>query len=216
MTVVIWQVDSNDLEQQASLERAGWSLTNLKLRGANSDLLLFAKEFGSQQAAEQLVSAVPTADFVRDSQFMHALHSESSGIGELWPNDIAAQKLSPADAAVRRRYLRAVADMAEEMVKQVKVWKVLAWVAVVIVALTLIFGGVQISHVVGKVTSSDATGYQLIGIIFALAVFVASPGVLFLLGRPLKGIDEWTPDGVLKSEKEGDDGGEGEGEDPKT
>jgi hypothetical protein len=30
-------------------------------------------------------------------------------------------------------------------------------------------------------------------LLFALAVFVASPLAIFVLGRPLKGIDEWSP-----------------------
>lgn len=30
-------------------------------------------------------------------------------------------------------------------------------------------------------------------LLFALAVFVASPLAIFVIGRPLKGIDEWSP-----------------------
>ena len=35
--------------------------------------------------------------------------------------------------------------------------------------------------------------WELSLLLFALAVFVASPLAIFVLGRPLKGVDEWSP-----------------------
>jgi hypothetical protein len=35
--------------------------------------------------------------------------------------------------------------------------------------------------------------WELSLLLFALAVFVASPLAIFVIGRPLKGVDEWAP-----------------------
>ena len=41
-------------------------------------------------------------------------------------------------------------------------------------------------------------------ILFALAVFVASPLTIFVIGRPLKGIDEWAPTLSMSKKEDGD------------
>jgi membrane protein implicated in regulation of membrane protease activity len=44
----------------------------------------------------------------------------------------------------------------------------------------------------------------LAGVVFALALFAVSPAVLLLLGRPLAGLDNWTP-GAAGADGKGDD-----------
>ena len=61
--------------------------------------------------------------------------------------------------------------------------------------------------------------WELSFVIFALAVFVASPLAVFILERPLAGIDKWTPtfkdgDGAAGKDEEDGDGEGKEGKDP--
>ena len=63
--------------------------------------------------------------------------------------------------------------------------------------------------------------WELSFVIFALAVFVASPLAVFILERPLAGIDKWTPtfpkdggDGAAGKDEEDGDGEGKEGKNP--
>ncbi|HMS74527.1 hypothetical protein [Gordonia sp. (in: high G+C Gram-positive bacteria)] len=208
MPTVSYKIRKDDTEGEARLQAAGWTETDL-VRDGEDDYVIYLLEFESWADAAATVAAIPDAAILVDSSkrplprdglqaFMtQEPHSAVSTLSSVF------EKIPESDAKIRRRYLRAVALMAEKLVEQAEAWKKLAFFAAGLSVALLVFSGFVIRDVAGKVQASASVGYQLIGVIFALTVFVASPGVLFLLGRPLKGVDEWTPDGVMKSEKGG-------------
>jgi hypothetical protein len=56
-----------------------------------------------------------------------------------------------------------------------------------------IFAAEMTAWLIAIAADKQITGWSLPAAIFALAVFAASPTVLLLRERPLRGIDEWMP-----------------------
>jgi hypothetical protein len=84
--------------------------------------------------------------------------------------------------------------------QQVDKWTSLADVGIGLLIVTLVFGMAMSAWVIYLAAADKLDDWAVPTAIFALAVFIASPAVLLLRERPLKGIDQWTPSGAAREE----------------
>lgn len=92
-----------------------------------------------------------------------------------------------------------------ELLSNLKMWRWLAVCAVAALAVGLITCLIAIMVLaVTKIKDDELDGPSFALIIFTFAVFVASPAVLLLLGRPLVGVDNYAP-GITSSKDEDKD-----------
>ncbi len=87
--------------------------------------------------------------------------------------------------------------MLAEALKQSVAWRDLAKTGKRVLLALTVFAAVIVAlltHLLFRTTNSlDPWAYSVA--VFALAVFALSPAALLIIERPLKGIDEWTPEG---------------------
>jgi hypothetical protein len=131
-------------------------------------------------------------------------------VSEDAPNDISPDR--ELDAAIRDHVQRLVnaevvvqalqergldPEVRRALIDQLNAWIRLAEFAKWLSVGLAIGAGIISAFLIYAMTWQDLfTGSSLweFGLIlFALAVFVASPLAIFVLGRPLKGVDEWAP-----------------------
>jgi hypothetical protein len=93
-----------------------------------------------------------------------------------------------AQAGIYTRLLKKRLKLVDELVASLTAWRRLAYSAAVVLLLVLVFASSLLWVLRSKV--ADLSGFELTGVIVALAVFVISPAVLLLLERPLKQLDE--------------------------
>ncbi|WP_156750686.1 hypothetical protein [Mycobacterium sp. 852013-50091_SCH5140682] len=116
--------------------------------------------------------------------------------------DIILSKLG-LPAGEHEKFLAQVVEAAKETNNQIKTWRKLAWGAVILLVLGLVAAVFFTYWSFQLVADGKINGYELIAIVFVLALVAISPAVLLLLQRPLKGIDQWAP----TLSKPHDDGG---------
>ena len=83
--------------------------------------------------------------------------------------------------------------IASEMNSQFAKWRKIAGWGVGILIATVIFAAVAGAYVLYWAAHDAIDDWAAATLIFVLALFAASPAVLLLRERPLKGIDEWMP-----------------------
>jgi hypothetical protein len=102
-----------------------------------------------------------------------------------------------------------VVVLLDEFHQQAQKWTRLAefgvWLLIACLAFTMAMTGWLISIAADK----QISGWSLPAAIFALALFAASPAVLLLRERPLKGMDEWMPGAEPSKSSHGDAAGKG-------
>ena len=88
-------------------------------------------------------------------------------------------------------------DVRKAIIRQLDAWVRLAKFAASLSALLAVFSIAVIVALLAVMADDDvfATSrlWEFALVLFALAVFVASPLTIFVVGRPLKGVDEWSP-----------------------
>ncbi|MFZ2528758.1 MAG: hypothetical protein WAX14_14080 [Rhodococcus sp. (in: high G+C Gram-positive bacteria)] len=220
MALVSWRVDKADAEQASALKAAGWLRMDASWDGDDPNLETYTRDIPNPEAALYLADAVPQAKIIPSVDLPLPYPTQLTALAPpgniiAWPSKPDGE-LSAADAEERTKYLTQVVALAGEMVTQAKVWRGLGIAGAVAVAAALGFSIFFIWKLIDKIPENNLNGIHLIFIVFTFAVFIISPGVLLILGRPLKSLDEWTPDGILKSDKPGDDKAkEPNSEDPK-
>jgi hypothetical protein len=90
-------------------------------------------------------------------------------------------------------YLAEVVKLAAEVNHQVRVWRKLALPAVILMVVGIVAAGGFTYKGFQLVSNGKMNGYELVVVIFVLALVAISPAVLLLLQRPLKSVDEWSP-----------------------
>lgn len=80
---------------------------------------------------------------------------------------------------------------AIEVNRHLWTWRGLAWCVPVLLLGTLLATFNIAYRLLDKVQNID--GWQLAALLFVLALVAISPATLLLIGRPLKGLDEWNP-----------------------
>ncbi|MET1035665.1 MAG: hypothetical protein ABWX68_10565 [Arthrobacter sp.] len=112
--------------------------------------------------------------------------------------DAHAQRVAVARAAEAEaraaRYLQ-FNELVGEVVKDRKMWRALAPVAIVVLIVTLIVAYNLTTTVIGKIGTEGMSGWEAAILVFVFALVAISPVVLLLLERPLAGIDAWSPSG---------------------
>jgi hypothetical protein len=103
------------------------------------------------------------------------------------------------------QFLSAAAATAVEIKAQTKTWGRLIWPAVAILVVGVLASFVFTARGFDLVAKNQMKGYELVGVIFVLALTAISPAVLLLLQRPLAGIDAWSPGALKQDDKKGDD-----------
>lgn len=132
---------------------------------------------------------------------------KSQRTGTLWLASREAALFSELDGAQRTDIAKktftqrlGIAEqgvaMATELVTAVKWWRYIS-IAAILIFVALIIVSVQLISQHMK----DNSGLEFAAIIFALALFCASPATLLLLQRPLKGLDEWSPSKATEEKK---------------
>src|SRR6185437_12765981 len=86
-------------------------------------------------------------------------------------------------------------DTARELLEHMRVWQSLAKSVPALLYACLAISTVLAGLAFTLAFKKDINGSELALLIFVLALFAVSPSVLFLLERPLKGIDDWSPSG---------------------
>jgi hypothetical protein len=109
-----------------------------------------------------------------------------------------------------RKLTTRTADLMDSIKDDRDTWRDTARIGRWVFIGTLAVAALAIVYVLVR-TADVMDSWAVPAIIFALAVFAASPAALFLLARPLQDIDTWTPSGESKAKEE-----EGEAEDEET
>jgi hypothetical protein len=114
----------------------------------------------------------------------------------------AAQEVELARAGVKAANLHTTMTqernaealkLVAERRKQVQKWTQLALPGLIALAVTTVFGMAATAWLILLAGRGKISSWSLPAAIFVLALFAASPAVLLLRERPLKGIDEWKP-----------------------
>jgi hypothetical protein len=85
----------------------------------------------------------------------------------------------------------------EAFIRQLDAWVSLAtfakWLSAGLAIGSALFSVFLLSAMTWDDLFAGSSLWEFALIVFALAVFVASPLTIFVVGRPLKGVDEWAP-----------------------
>ncbi|MGI8882509.1 MAG: hypothetical protein ACR2KJ_18790 [Jatrophihabitans sp.] len=125
--------------------------------------------------------------------FGHVAASRLSNLAEdiLRQREGVSEELTHAGKA-RAELLDKVVTMSDEVLQQARRWRALSLVGTAALMLTTAFAAVLVCVILGKI-GHGVNGYSAAVLVFSLAVFAASPAVLLLNERPLKGVDSWSP-----------------------
>ncbi|WP_445154536.1 hypothetical protein ACTWLI_14835 [Arthrobacter sp. Hor0625] len=105
-------------------------------------------------------------------------------------------------ARERAILLSEVVGMAAAMKDQVKAWTSLAGKVPGLLVLSVLLGALFVGWSLMLVQQGKLTGLELALLAFVFALVSISPATLLLLGRPLKGMDDWTPDKLFGADKD--------------
>jgi hypothetical protein len=85
----------------------------------------------------------------------------------------------------------------DAFIRQLDAWVSLAkfakWLSAGLAIGSALFSAFLVSAMTWEDLFAGSSLWEFALIVFALAVFVASPLTIFVIGRPLKGVDEWAP-----------------------
>jgi hypothetical protein len=111
------------------------------------------------------------------------------------------RRVAEAELVEQRAGIAAVMkETFAEARDQMKLWREFAWVGILLLLAATVFAAIEIVHVINLASDKKIDGTLAPIIIFILAIFAISPAVLLILGRPLKGLDEFTPAGPTSGE----------------
>lgn len=105
-------------------------------------------------------------------------------------------------AAAASRMLDSEVSMAKAIEVQFAAWTKLAKKVPWLLLLTTLIGALLVTACLYLVDRGKLDGWQLVFLIFVLALTAISPATLLLVGRPLAGLDKWTPDAIFGGGKE--------------
>jgi hypothetical protein len=105
--------------------------------------------------------------------------------------------LQPRDAVTVLQVPGLDPKVRDALIEQLKAWVDLANFAKSLSVGLAIGSGVLILFILSAMTWNDLFAgsgiWEFSLFLFVLAVFIASPLAIFVIGRPLKGVDEWSP-----------------------
>lgn len=112
-------------------------------------------------------------------------------------------QLNPNDrAAAASKLLESEVSMAKAIEVQFDAWTKLARKVPWLLLLTTVISALLVAACLYLVDRGRLDGWQLVFLIFVLALTAISPATLLLVGRPLAGLDKWTPDAIFGGGKE--------------
>jgi hypothetical protein len=102
----------------------------------------------------------------------------------------------------RVKHLAATIGGVAERVNHMKEWRRIAkWGVGILIATTAVAAWALRYLLTGPVEDGTMSGETFSLVVFVLALFAASPAMLLLLERPLKGLDSWSPGGKSDATK---------------
>lgn len=113
--------------------------------------------------------------------------------------DARQKEIDAAEEAVQLRKQTVaqqveVTKMLEELLAHLKMWTSLANTGRLVLWATVGFSCLAVAALLWMAWDSKFDDWATLPLaIFAIALFAISPAVLLILGRPLKGLDEWAP-----------------------
>lgn len=144
------------------------------------------------------------------SQLAERILEKQHGLDQ---SQLRADSLVGDFQAERVNLMKQAVAAATETNEHLKTWKHLAHSVIPLLALSTIAAFIFIWNLFPLVASERMSGWEMAVVIFVLALVAVSPATLLLVGRPLKGLDEWGPGAQEKKAEEApskDDGTEGE------
>ncbi len=157
-----------------------------------------AKSYLQTLVQRELLTLAPEMVLVNEMTEDHISSEKQKLLGEVLNVKLAV----PTKHA---QFLSAAAATADEIKAQTKTWGRLIWPAVAILVVGVFVSFMFTARGFDLVAKNQMKGYELIGVIFVLALTAISPAVLLLLQRPLAGIDTWSPGASKQDDKKGDD-----------
>lgn len=139
-----------------------------------------------------------------EAVLLDGLRDKSIPDGELAIEIICSKIGTPSGE--HRKLLAEVVATAKEVQNQTTTWGRLAWPAFALLVAGLGASGYFTYRGFQQVADGKLHGYELIIMIFVLALVAVSPAVLLLLQRPLKGLDQWSPPSMKSPDDESGSG----------
>lgn len=166
-----------------------------------SALLAGLDEESRAACASQYVAQLVEARSIYKEEIAWMLSPEAFLFQHLGPNEKSAiareilRKRSDVSDMDRERVrlLRQVVDIVAQMKSQMAFWEKLALLAPKMLIATSVFSALAVGTLFALMFLGRANPLEASVVIFALALFAASPAVLLLNERPLEGIDKWMP-----------------------
>lgn len=125
---------------------------------------------------------------------------DASGIGAIFSQTTKSLEQREMDPAVKKALIKQL----NALVRQLDEWVKLAEFAKKLSIGLAIGAGALCLFLLSAMTWGDlfdgASLWELCLLLFSLAIFVASPLAIFVIGRPLKGLDEWSPTRLMRPE----------------
>lgn len=153
----------------------------------------FAKKLVEYAASHRDRSAYG-GSFDDAALFAHLAESERPDLAKR----ILEQKhgISTAQANFEEQRLglmvQAVASAAE-VNEHLKRWTTLSKVVVPFLIISSVVAAIFVYLLFGLVSADHINGWEMAVLAFVFALMAVSPATLLLIGRPLKGLDEWSP-----------------------
>ncbi|KIS27852.1 hypothetical protein TV39_08990 [Arthrobacter sp. SPG23] len=104
--------------------------------------------------------------------------------GETLVNDSQEQRVE-----LMKKAVAAAGEINEHLIK----WRDLSGSVLPLLIATTIAAGVFVLASLGLVFVGRISGWEMAVLAFVFALMAVSPATLLLIGRPLKGLDEWSP-----------------------
>lgn len=126
----------------------------------------------------------------------HVSDGERSGHAKL----LLSQQARESDERIK--LLAEAVEMSKAVTKQFAEWTKLARRVPNLLILSIILSSLFVAGGLYLVDRQRLSGLEMGLLAFVFALMAISPATLLLIGRPLKGLDSWTPDSMFKAGKE--------------
>lgn len=142
--------------------------------------------------------------------FAHLEAGERSGVAKnileqrhsLRPEQVNIVTLANNFQEKRVNLMEKAVESAAEINEHLKKWRELSNHVVVLLVGSSIVAGVFVLLLFGLVFFERINGWEMAVLAFVFALMAVSPATLLLVGRPLKGLDEWSPSKQEKKPEE--------------
>lgn len=109
------------------------------------------------------------------------------------PQAVYGEYLVNAFQLQRVQVMKNAVATSAEVNRHLGVWRFLGWIVGPLLVLTSAASYFFLWEMLKHVEDQGLNGWQLVVLIFVLALMAVSPATLLLIGRPLQGLDAWSP-----------------------